>query len=537
MDFKKWRIRNKLIFSIVLSFVMFIIMGAFAIIQAGKIFSNGDYIATNTVDSVDTAHSIDTLESDYVVDQYKHIITEDKDQMAALEKSMTAKNDQIQQLIQKYTAELITNDEDRKIISDVKQEWSDYLTISGKVIVLSRDLKTAESMKLMDEQGTPAVNKVGDSLKSLVQFNQKFSKDSETKLKQDYSNVKLITTIFLIVGSVIMILINMMILISITRPLAFNSDKLDQAARMIASASSQLAGSSQMLAEASSEQASSIEEVSATMDESSSMVIQSTENTRQASSLAKLANEAAGTASSEMSEMMVSMEEIKKSSAEISKIIKVIDEIAFQTNILALNAAVEAARAGDAGKGFAVVAEEVRNLAQRSAKAAKDTAAIIENNIQLSTKGGEASIKVNEVLNDISSRVDKLNNLMSEIAAASQEQAQGIEQVNRAISQMENVTQQNASGAEETASSAEELNAQALVLEEVVGQLNRMVNGAKESSNRHIGASNMLKSKKTSSRFMKNIPLNGSTHKVTAMKKSNSLRSEDIIPLDEDDEF
>ena len=178
-----------------------------------------------------------------------------------------------------------------------------------------------------------------------------------------------------------------------------------------------------------------------------------------------------------MSEMMDSMNEIKKSSDQIAKIIKVIDEIAFQTNILALNAAVEAARAGDAGMGFAVVAEEVRNLAQRSAQAAKDTAAIIESNIELSEKGVNVARKVGESLSEINVQARKVNELMDEIAAASLEQSQGISQINKAISQMEKVTQQNAANAQESASASEELSSQAQNLRSITQQLVMLVNG------------------------------------------------------------
>lgn len=207
------------------------------------------------------------------------------------------------------------------------------------------------------------------------------------------------------------------------------------------------------------------------------MVQQNTENTKQAALLAGQTKAFADKGNSEMVEMTTAMTEIKKSSNQIAKIIKVIDEIAFQTNLLALNAAVEAARAGEAGMGFAVVAEEVRNLAQRSAQAAKDTGEIIERNINLSDRGVEVSNKVGESLAEITIQAQKVNELMDEIAAASQEQAQGILQVNRAISQMENVTQENAATAEQSAASSEELSSQALALQDVVRRLLRLING------------------------------------------------------------
>ena len=170
----------------------------------------------------------------------------------------------------------------------------------------------------------------------------------------------------------------------ITRPIKHAIDGLNIGTEEVSAASSQVAAASQQLAEGTTEQAAAIQETSATLEETSSMVHQNRENTQEAASLAKKTKQFAEKSTWDMHHAMAAMEELKGSSNEIGKIIKVIDEIAFQTNILSLNAAVEAARAGDAGKGFAVVAEEVRNLAQRSAQAAKDTTVIIERNIELS---------------------------------------------------------------------------------------------------------------------------------------------------------
>jgi uncharacterized phage infection (PIP) family protein YhgE len=175
--------------------------------------------------------------------------------------------------------------------------------------------------------------------------------------------------------------------------------------------------------------------------------------------------------------MSAAMEAIKASSNDIAKIIKTIDEIAFQTNILALNAAVEAARAGEAGMGFAVVADEVRNLAQRRAQAAKDTAVKIEGAISKTAQGVEISAKVAQGLQEIVTKARHVDELAAEVAAASREQSQGIDQVNSAVSQMDKVTQSNAANAEESASAAEELNTQAATLKDVVQDLLQLVDG------------------------------------------------------------
>ncbi|MFT3683787.1 MAG: methyl-accepting chemotaxis protein [Phycisphaerales bacterium] len=191
---------------------------------------------------------------------------------------------------------------------------------------------------------------------------------------------------------------------------------------------------------------------------------------RQASALAQESKTAADRGQREMAQMTGAVNEIKQSSAEISKIIKVIDEIAFQTNLLALNAAVEAARAGEAGKGFAVVAEEVRNLAQRSAEAAKNTAGMIEESVKRSENGVQIASRVGTALEEINSATNKVNALLSEIASASSEQATGIGQINQGVGQLDQVTQQSAGNSEEVASSAEELSSQVASLNELVSR-------------------------------------------------------------------
>jgi methyl-accepting chemotaxis protein len=202
-----------------------------------------------------------------------------------------------------------------------------------------------------------------------------------------------------------------------------------------------------------------------------SMTKRNAENAQKANELAKQARHAADKGATDMQAMDAAMEAIKVSSDDIAKIIKTIDEIAFQTNILALNAAVEAARAGEAGMGFAVVADEVRNLAQRSAQAAKETAGKIEGAIGKTGQGVAISNKVSAALNEIVAKVRQVDELVAEVAGASREQTQGITQINSAVGQMDKVTQSNAASAEESAAAAQELHGQAGTMKEAVGEL------------------------------------------------------------------
>jgi methyl-accepting chemotaxis protein len=246
---------------------------------------------------------------------------------------------------------------------------------------------------------------------------------------------------------------------------------LSEGSDQTVSAAGQVSSSSQTLASGASEQAASLEETSASLEEIGSMTHRNADNAARAKELAGLARSAVDTGVTDAVEMNAAMEQIRESSDDIAKIIKTIDEIAFQTNILALNAAVEAARAGEAGAGFAVVADEVRNLAQRAAAAAKETSGKIEGAISRSARGSDLNRKVSSSLNDIATRVREVDALIQEIAIASKEQSQGIGQVGTAISQMDKVTQGNAASAEESASAAEELNAQAHTLKGIVVQL------------------------------------------------------------------
>ncbi|HEX4807799.1 MAG TPA: methyl-accepting chemotaxis protein [Bryobacteraceae bacterium] len=253
--------------------------------------------------------------------------------------------------------------------------------------------------------------------------------------------------------------------------------ELSEGAEEVARAASQVSSSSQTLARGSSEQAASLEETSAATEEINSMARKNTDNSRSAADLVTSSQQKFVQTNHSLEQSVVAMGEINAQSGKISKIIKTIDEIAFQTNILALNAAVEAARAGEAGMGFAVVADEVRSLAQRCAQAAKDTAALIEESIVKSEDGKTKVDSVAAAIRGITEESARVKALVDDVNLGSQEQARGIEQVSKAITQMEQVTQQTASGAEESATAAEQLNAQSVSLKDIVARLTAMVGG------------------------------------------------------------
>ncbi len=265
---------------------------------------------------------------------------------------------------------------------------------------------------------------------------------------------------------------------SFSKPIAQAISGLSEIAQQVSSASTQVSSASQSVAQGASEQASSLEETTVSMEQMASMTRTNAENAKQADSLMMETARVVEQANVSMGGLTKSMKEVSAASEETAKIVKTIDEIAFQTNLLALNAAVEAARAGEAGAGFAVVADEVRNLAMRAAEAAKNTANLIEDTVGKVKEGSDMVGKTGVAFGQVSTSTTKVKELVGEIAAASGEQANGVEQVNKAVNEMNNVTQQVAANAEESASASEELSAQAEQMKGIVQELTAIVGKA-----------------------------------------------------------
>ncbi len=289
--------------------------------------------------------------------------------------------------------------------------------------------------------------------------------------------IKWISGPVMVFGFIVAMVLGIFFSRSIISPINFVATGLNEGAEQMALASSQVASASQALAEGASKQAAGLEETSSSMEEMASMTRQNAENADQANKLMKDTSQVVDEANKAMKELTESMQGISTAGEETGKIVKTIDEIAFHPNLLALNAAVEAVRAGEAGAGFAVVADEVRTLAMPAAEAAKNTATLIEDTVKKVKSGSDIVIKTNDTFKKVALGARKAADLVGEIAAASNEQAQGIEQINKAIMQMDQVIQQNASSAEESASASEEMNAQARQMKHFVLELGAIISG------------------------------------------------------------
>lgn len=382
----------------------------------------------------------------------------------------------------KYATSSGLFEEERATLPKLQSLLQKHYDVSTHIMKLASSNKKQESFNYYKKISLPLFYELDGVISKLVKINIDTAEADNLKALNYVKSSVIFQVVTSIFALILAIIFGYIVTQMITRPVKDAIDNLSAGTDEVSINSSRVADTSHVLTEGASKQAAAIQETSSTLEETSSMVHQNRENTQQAASLAKQAKQYAEKSNDEMGKMMISMSDLKNSSNEIAKIIKVIDDIAFQTNILSLNAAVEAARAGDAGKGFAVVAEEVRNLAQRSAQAAKDTTIIIEGNIELSDSSVNIARMVKESVEAIGEQATKVSELLDEIAVATNEQAQGVGQINQAVSQIEIALQSNAATTDENVANSNALQEQVVNLREIVNSLVVLVDGAKSAS-------------------------------------------------------
>jgi methyl-accepting chemotaxis protein/methyl-accepting chemotaxis protein-1 (serine sensor receptor) len=413
----------------------------------------------------------------------KHMAATDATAAARIENQVRDLKRQLEEELRVYET-TITLAEDRAMFERMRPLVGRCFSAWEEVKKLSSNGQKEKARKFYATEMEALYNGLGDSLDELVTWNKNNGEHSARVSTEAASSSQ--TGIWLLLGLSVVcgVLIAWGTTRSVDRALTRTIDELSEGADQTSSAASQVSSSSQSLAQGSSEQAASLEETSASSEEINSMARKNSENSRTAADLMTQSQQKFVETNLLLDQSVSAMGEIASQSDKISKILKTIDEIAFQTNILALNAAVEAARAGEAGMGFAVVADEVRNLAQRCAQAARDTAILIEESIHKSNDGKKKVDQVAASIRAITEEVGRAKTLVDEVNLGSQEQARGMEQIGKAIHQMEQVTQKTAANAEESASAAEELNAQSQTMRHIVGQLTMLVGGVAADSQR-----------------------------------------------------
>ncbi len=397
--------------------------------------------------------------------------------------------------LQQKIEPLIESDEEKVLWQGIGKARSEYLRTRDGIFKAKQEGNVDAANKIFTQEFLPATRQFIDNINRLSELQRADIDARAAEIEASYGNANLWMIVIGSIAVVCGLLMSVLLTRSITRPLSdavrvartvaandltstivvrsrdeigqlmaalesMNANLASTVARIrtgvdsIASASGEIAAGNTDLSSRTEQQAASLEETAASMEQLSSTVKQNADSAKQANQLAATASETASRGGATVSEVVSTMNAISASSVKISDIVSVIDGIAFQTNILALNAAVEAARAGEQGKGFAVVAAEVRTLAQRSAQAAKEIKVLIEDTVQKIGQGSGSAERAGATMQEIVSSVQRVTDIMGEIAAASAEQADGIEQVNRAVSQMDEVTQQNAALVEEAAAAA-----------------------------------------------------------------------------------
>ena len=415
-----------------------------------------------------------------------------------------------------------------KSAGDYKKAMQEMLGVMQKLAQLNSARNSAAEQVLQAAQDTAKIGMEAVTTGATGAANQLGS--AQTQI-----------AIGIVIALVLGVGVAFLIIVSVNTSVRNAVSAISEANAQVLTASDQIAQSATSLAEGASTQASGVEEVSATIEESTAVNNQNSENAREANILANQANDAAKDGDLKIKNLMTSMTEITEASEQIAKIIKTIDEIAFQTNLLALNAAVEAARAGEHGLGFAVVADEVKNLAGRSANAAKETAGIIEKAIAKIKEGNQIAKETNESFSEILDKAKKTSDLIGEIAASVQEQAEGMNQIATAMGQIDQITQQNAATSEEAAAASEEMNAQASAMMTSVTELAKVVGMDIHASAAHAPAAK--KPKMTAIGTHHPAPAKAPVKAKTDSKpkaigyKAPAKKSveDDVFPLDDED--
>lgn len=552
---KNLKIKTKLIVLVTTLLVFLIFIGGLSVAMIRQVNASTSALTLTWIPGIALADEINLGVSDYRVQEYKHILAQTDTERAEAEKSMADIQARVDKSISEYEP-LAVDDNDRKMIADVKAAWQSYLAVHQKIMALSKNNNTKGAQDLMNGESLTPFNALNDQCLKIVELNQSGSLEIGRSGNRTFIMAVIIILIACGVALVASIILTLFIVRAITKPVeeisraakslsqgnldvaleyeskdeigalsedmrftiktlstiisdmqtmlhemgegnfsihtsceseyvgAFSSMLLSirkmnislsgtifqigQSADQVTSGSEQVSSGAQALSQGATEQASSVEELAATITEISGQIQKTAEHAKHASVKSGGVGQEANDSNRRMQEMLAAMGDISRSAGEISKIIKAIEDIAFQTNILALNAAVEAARAGAAGKGFAVVADEVRSLASKSADASKSTAALIEGALKAVDNGTRIANETAQSLDEVVAGIQDTVQIIDQIADASGDQAHAISQVTMGIDQISSVVQTNSATAEESAAASQELSGQAQILKNLI---------------------------------------------------------------------
>jgi len=480
---QSWTIGKKLFTGIGALVIMAAVLGWLGLRNAANLNARLDEAAGSVAGQIEHSDNTEVQAGGLYENTLEMVVAADRKEngkLAEIERETATEVSALEKEIE-ILDQVADSAQDHQDIGKIKAQLTNWKSALGRLQASLAAGNLTEAGTFVETQVKPLSNALVQAAKLIADAQLAQMRQSKKVAAENYANERAIA-----IAAVIVSLLTGLGLVwlvrGINRSLRQTATELSEGAVQTASAASQVSSASQSLAQGSSEQAASLEETSASSEEVNSMARKNSENARSAADLVKKSQQNFVQTNRSLDQMVVAMAEINTQSDKIAKIIKVIDGIAFQTNILALNAAVEAARAGEAGMGFAVVADEVRNLAQRSAQAARDTALLIEESI---IKANDGKVKVDQAAGSIRAITEEsamVKTLVEDVHVGSQEQTRGIEQISRAIAQMEQVTQTTAAGAEESAAAAEQLTAQSEALKDIVVRLMAMVGGGESMS-------------------------------------------------------
>jgi methyl-accepting chemotaxis protein/methyl-accepting chemotaxis protein-1 (serine sensor receptor) len=441
---------------------MVLLISGLGLYSVNRLKAAFDDAVNGSVQKIVSSGKLDSSEGDMLIAQRGFLLygmIQDAEMTAKCERSFTEGLAASRAALEEIRP-LIVKEEARRSMEASLSGLRDWETIFSELQKLMRAQKPQDALQLATQKALPLFAELQNQSDKMVAIQRQNLKNDQASIESLQSWMRGLTALLFALGLAAGAGA-LWVSVTSTRQLRQISTEINQGAHQVASASAQMSSVSQSLAQGASEQAASLEETSASTEELNAMTKQSADGARRVAEETVAADQYLQETNGRLTQMIDSMHSINASSEKISKIIRVIDEIAFQTNILALNAAVEAARAGDAGLGFAVVADEVRSLAQRCAQAAKDTSELIEESVTRSMEGKSKLDEVSASISKVVVNAAQIRRLAEEVKQGSSEQANGIEQIARTVVQMQQVTQSTAASAEEGASAGEEMSSQA----------------------------------------------------------------------------